>query len=260
MDPYLEGSLWMGVHTQLLAEIARQLAPRLRPKYVAHTSERFVVTISEGSSLLRASLHPDVGVAEARFPGPMTGASRTVAAPLQVTTLMPEAIPHVTVEIFDAASRQLVTAIEVLSPTNKRPEGREEYLAKRARVLRSPAHLLEVDLLRDGARVPTLEPLPPAAYFVFLSRAEKRPVMDVWPVRLSDRLPAVPVPLLEGDPDVLLDLQQCFTNVYDLLAYDLVVDYTQAAPGTLSRDEAAWVEETLGRGTSAGQGRRDPMG
>jgi hypothetical protein len=43
MDPYLEGSRWLGVHSQLCAEIARQLSPRLRPKYVALTNERFVL-------------------------------------------------------------------------------------------------------------------------------------------------------------------------------------------------------------------------
>jgi hypothetical protein len=44
MDPYLEGARWMTVHAQLTAEIARQLAPKLRPKYVALTTERFVLT------------------------------------------------------------------------------------------------------------------------------------------------------------------------------------------------------------------------
>ncbi len=48
-----------------------------------------------------------------------------------VATLMPESIPHVTVEIRDSANDELVTAIEVLSPTNKGSDGREEYLTKR---------------------------------------------------------------------------------------------------------------------------------
>ena len=74
--------------------------------------------------------------------------------PLRVATVMPELIPHVTVEIHDTAGRRLVTAIEVLSPTDKRGDGREEYLAKRRRTLLSTAHLLEVDLLRSGSRVP----------------------------------------------------------------------------------------------------------
>jgi Protein of unknown function (DUF4058) len=47
MDPYLEGSHWMGVHSQLSAEITRQLTPLLVPKYLALTNERFVLEIPE---------------------------------------------------------------------------------------------------------------------------------------------------------------------------------------------------------------------
>jgi hypothetical protein len=202
MDPYLEGSLWMTVHTQLSAEIARQLAPRLRPRYLALTSERFVYE-------------------------------------------MVEPVPHVTVEIRDTANRQLVTAIEVLSPTNKRGEGREEYLARRGRYLLSQAHLMEIDLLRRGHRVPMRQALPSAPYFVLLSRVEKRPVLDVWPIALPGPLPIVTVPLLPGDPDVSLDLQLALNTIYDLLGYDLAVDYTQPPEVALAADEMAWAEERL---------------
>jgi hypothetical protein len=37
MDPYLEGSEWVSVHAELSSEIARQLAPKLRPKYIVRT-------------------------------------------------------------------------------------------------------------------------------------------------------------------------------------------------------------------------------
>jgi Protein of unknown function (DUF4058) len=43
MDPYLEGSFWMSVHTPLAVEIARQLSRRLSPCYVALTTRRFVL-------------------------------------------------------------------------------------------------------------------------------------------------------------------------------------------------------------------------
>ena len=44
MDPYLEGS--MNFHHQFSAEIARQLSPKLLPKYVAVMAERFVLDVS----------------------------------------------------------------------------------------------------------------------------------------------------------------------------------------------------------------------
>ena len=60
------------------------------------------------------------------------------------------------VEIRAAGSRELVTAIEILSPVNKRPghEAHRDYHRKRRALLRSDANLLEIDLLRTGERPP----------------------------------------------------------------------------------------------------------
>jgi hypothetical protein len=154
-------------------------------------------------------------------------------------------VPHVTIEIRDVAKRELVTAIEVLSPTNKRSEGYKEYLDKRARVLGSTAHLLEIDLLRKGQRVPLQQPLPPVSYFVFLSRANRRPLTEVWPIRLQERLPVVPVPLQAPDPDIQLDLQAAFDMAYDTFGYDLLVDYTRPPEVPLEGNDAAWAEDLL---------------
>jgi Protein of unknown function (DUF4058) len=151
----------------------------------------------------------------------------------------------VTVEIRDTANRQLVTAIELLSPSNKRGDGRAEYLAKRRRILLSTAHLMEIDLLRQGQRPPMREVLPDAPYFVFLSRFENRPITDVFPITLHDPLPIVPVPLLTGDPDVPLDLQAALRTIYDLLGYDLAIDYLQPAEVPLPHEQDAWAHGLL---------------
>jgi hypothetical protein len=55
----------------------------------------------------------------------------------------------------------------------------------------------------------------------------------------------VPIPLLPGDADVALDVQQVFTTTYDLLGYDLALDYTQPPEIPLSKEDAAWVETLL---------------
>jgi hypothetical protein len=257
MDPYLEGSLWMSVHTQLTAQIARQLAPLLRPRYLALTTERFVWEQADDVAVMTGSLYPDVGVAEARRGSAGDGGLAVAAAPLRLATVVPEAVPHVTVEIRDVAERRLVTAVEVLSPTNKRGEGREEYLLRRRRLLLSTAHLMEIDLLREGRRVPMREPLPPHPYFVFLSRAESRPVTDIWPIALADRLPTVPVPLLPGDDDVRLDLQAALATIYDLLGYDLALDYGGPPEVPLSSEASSWAEARLrDAGLRGGEGPR----
>lgn len=188
---------------------------------------------------------PDVSVVERAPVGDRGAAGEAVAAvPLQLATPVPRPFPTYRVKVEDVAERTLVTAIEVLSPANKRG-GREDYLRKRRRILGGSTHLIEIDLTRRGRRMPMPNPLPPVPYFVLLSRVERRPVMDVWPLTLRDRLPSVPVPLLPGDADVMLDLQQAFTTVYDVFSYDLEFDYSRPREVPLPPDDAAWANAHL---------------
>lgn len=231
MDPYLEGALWTTFHFSFGAELVRQLAPKLRPRYLALPVERLV--LAEPGDMEIMSTQSQTG---------------SLSASVQLATVIPQAVPHVSIEIRDVARRQLVTAIEILSPPNKRGEGRAEYLSKRRRILLSRAHLLELDLLRAGQRVPMQQPLPDAPYFVLLSRAERRPMTDVWPITLDQPLPLVPVPLLPDDADMLLDLQAAFTATYDLLGYDLIIDYRQPPAVALAPVDAAWADQQLRTG------------
>ncbi|NJN19824.1 MAG: DUF4058 family protein [Oscillochloris sp.] len=89
------------------------------------------------------------------------------------------------------------------------------------------------------------EPLPESPYFVFLSRAERRPVLDIWPIARDQALPLIPVPLLAGDADILLDLQAAFTATYDLLGYDLLIEYRQPSQPALASADAAWADMLL---------------
>ena len=74
------------------------------------------------------------------------------------------------IEIRDRHSRALVTVIELLSPTKKeRGPDRDQYITKRRCILASPAHLVEIDLLRGFERMP-LKDLPPCDYVVMVSR------------------------------------------------------------------------------------------
>lgn len=200
MDPYLEGTEnWSSFHTAFAMEIVRQLGPKIRPRYLAWPEKRFVMDVLEDVTITRTSIIADVGLVEA-FDEPRTYAGRAVlAAPLEMATVMQVPMPQISIEIRDAAARELVTAIEILSPTNKHRDGYKEYLAKRQRVLLSSAHLIEIDLLRTGQRVPMERALPPDPYFIFLSRAQRRPLTEVWPTTFKRPLPIIPVPLLDGD-------------------------------------------------------------
>ncbi len=245
MDPYLEGSLWTTFHFSLAAGIVRQLAPKVRSRYLVLPEERFVVDVPDSIGITTTrDIYPDVGIADSEIREPQA-AYATETVPLRMATVVPEPVPHVSIEIRDAAERELVTSIEILSPTNKRGEGRKEYLTRRLRILRSNAHLLEIDLLRKGGRVPMQQALPDKPYFVFLSRAEERPFTDVWPVALAEPLPTVPVPMLAGDPDVPLDLQDAFAEVYDLVHYDRAIDYRHPPDVPFAENQVQWVAENV---------------
>lgn len=250
MDPFLEGDDWTSFHTHLAAEIARQLTPLLRPKYVALPEKRFEL-IDDGAFAIE-SIYPDVGVAGVTPPSSHSTGSVRASAPYLLQTIMDEQAPHTWIEIRDRAERRLVTTLEILSPWNKRGSGRDEYLDKRRKLLRSSSHLVEIDLLRAGRRLPMKDPLPAASYYVLVSRAEARPMVEVWPIALQDPLPEVPVPLLPGDADVRLDLQAAVRTVYDLGGFDLVLDYTRPLSPALSGEEAAWAAERLRAARSTG--------
>lgn len=244
MDPYLEGELWTTFHAQLAAELTRQLVPKLRPRYVPLTQQRLIMDAPEDVAIEETDIYPDTSVVEGNRT-PIVGEPATMAAPLTLTTVMPSPVPHSWVEIRDTLKRRLVTAIEFLSPTNKRGIGRRKYLRKRQRILASTAHLIEIDLLRKGKRVPMRQRLPDAEYFVFLSRAGRRPKTEVWPTSIREVLPPIPVPLLAPDADVVMDLQAAFTNVYDVCGFDLSIDYSKPPTVPLSQALAGWVQERL---------------
>lgn len=243
MDPFLEGQLWADFHGRFVPALGDALVPLIRPRYVALIEERVYLEHPPEDAV--RIVRPDVSVAtEARRP--LSAASGAKPTPsVAVALAMPETVRerYLTLRLRD--SRELITVVELLSPSNKRPhsDGRREYLSKRDAILQSGVHLVELDFLRGGGRVPMAGRLPDASYYVIVSRSPRRPMADVWPVQLSDRLPVIPIPLAEGDPDAVLDLQAVFSEVYDRAGYDYAVDYGREVEPGLGAGEAAWVRE-----------------
>jgi hypothetical protein len=245
MDPYLEGPLWPTVHNNLIEEIARQLSPKIRPKYLTRINQRVFVATPDTLEITQSGVRlPDVAIMSSARDDVALETTATTA-PLVMDALLPESIEQTFVEIRDLSQRRLVTAIEVLSLINKRGDGLVEYQEKRQEMLAGNAHFLEIDLLRAGQRFPVLGPLPSAPYFVFLSRANRRRRIEIWPIALDGPLPKVRVPLLAGDADVELDLQLALQTIYDLYDYAQPEEHRGPPPNPLSPEQAAWVEARL---------------
>lgn len=254
MDPYLENPrFWSDVHQRLANEISERLTPSLRPKYVARLIPRQVLDRPDEEEL--RVMFPDVTVQRiSSTPDlPLAGGGVAVAiapAPMKAVNLMRVPFRQVTVEIRAVGTGLLVAAIEILSPVNKRAdsEGRDAYLRKRDTLLGASVHLLEIDLLRRGERLPVEPPIPESAdYAVVLSRADARLDAEIWPIALPDALPVVPVPLLPPDPDAPLDLQAAMDAIYVRAGYDLDVDYSVPPWPPLRPEQSVWAEGVLQR-------------
>jgi hypothetical protein len=249
MDPYIETpELWSDFHNNLASEMQAHLNRLIQPRYFARLTPYVTYEVVEVGEV--HGVRPDVGVWQLQSLAGEAQASAATIAPAPVESLVALEIPlrlH-SIEIRATASQQLVTVVEILSPVNKRPS-HDAYLAyqrKRRDILRSEVHLLEIDLLRGGERPPLARPVPAAPYYVVLSRANRRPTVEVWPIQLANRLPVLPVPLLEPDPDVPLDLGAAVVSVYERGAYASQIDYQQPPPPpALSKSEADWLRTLL---------------
>jgi hypothetical protein len=157
-------------------------------------------------------------------------------------------------KILDRVSRELITVVELLSPTNKRPgDHRAQYLSKRSIVRQGSPHLVEIDLLRGGKPLPA-EERPECVYSVLVSRADRRPMADFWPIGLRDPLPTIPVPLRPEDGDARLDLRALLDRIYDESGYeDYLYEHEPDPP--LSGDDATWARSFLPPPPAEAEGR-----
>ena len=143
--------------------------------------------------------------------------------------------------VRDRLSREIITVVELLSPTNKRPgENRRRYLAKRADLFSGTANLVEIDLLRGGKPMPA-DDRPDCIFSVLISRAGERPRAGFWPISLRDPLPVVPIPLRADTPDAQLDLRAVIDRVYDEAGYRYFLYEHPPAP-PLNESDAEWAD------------------
>lgn len=189
MNPYLEqDDVWHDFHKGLIPYISEVIVPQVRPGYIVKLDEH--VYIHERSAAEREFLgRADLGVARGDVPLPSRQGTQVLDAPFHGRIPVAVDVEKLSfVEIRDRRDRQLVTVLELLSPPNKRPgPDREQYLAKRRQLLAGNVHLVEIDLLRGGPRMP-VEDLPDCDYCIVVSRVEKRPDVGIWPIRLRERL------------------------------------------------------------------------
>lgn len=249
MDPYIEDpEIWGDFHAALATELRTQLNRAIQPRYVARLIPYTAYEVIEIGET--RTIRPDIAVWMPKPPQGSVAEMVAAATPAPVRGTISQEIPIelLSVEIRRTGSMELVTAIEILSPVNKRArhEAYTDYVRKRRELLRSSAHLLEIDLLRGGERPPIQGPIPVAPYYVTLSRVEDRPSVEVWPIQLWDELPVLPVPLRPPDADAQLDLTAAVTLLYEQGGYASLIDYHRPPPPPkLTPEQHQWLDDYL---------------
>jgi hypothetical protein len=250
MDPYLERS-WGDVHASLVTYARDAIQGHLPRDLRARIEERVYVDVPE-SEIPRVNV-PDVHVIEHPAPGQWPAAEGGVATAEPLLVDIPvEPIREGYIQILDVKSgHRVVTTIEFLSPTNKRPgPAHEEFARKHAELRAGGVNTVEVDLLRQGLRgsiLPRQESIPEAhrtAYRAVAWRAGRPGLVEVYPAPLRERLPVIRIPLRPGDPDAPLDLQALVDLAYRNGVYD-DTDYRGEPEPTLDSDDAAWSDALL---------------
>lgn len=245
MDPYLEQSgAWGDFHHEFISCLRAAISVHLPQSYDARIQER--VTLIESFDEPRQSFEPDVIVGRERatdYRSERETSGSTLPEPVTVPLIIPEKTKQSYIEIYDYPDQALITVIELLSPTNKLSKGRDEYLFKRDAILSQDVHLVEIDLLACGQRLPTAEPLPQNDYYVFVARHERRPLCEVYHWGVRQPLPAAPVPLKAPDPDVIVELQPVFAETFARGRYERRLHYTAPPRARLSWADRQWASQ-----------------
>ena len=259
MDPFLEDpAIFPDLHDSLITYLRDALNAVLPSPYYAGIASRVWIETSH------CHVEPDVNVLRPNpqanggvHPGNGGGvavAVETAPEPVEIE-ITREEVRQSFVEIrAQRGGDDLVTSIEVLSPSNKTVgvQGRTLYLQKQDEVLQSRVNLVEIDLLRTGLPT-TLAPLDRTVrtvghydYHVCVHRRDRPLSCFVYPIQLAGPLPVVAVPLLPDAAPVPVSLKTVLDRAYDGGRYRQRARYRAAAPPpALSPAQAAWVEETL---------------
>jgi hypothetical protein len=255
MDPFIEACrLWGDFHSHLIEKIGEKLVDVAPQHYLIRTGVRSYVVLVDSEAKKSDSSLPDVRVSARRGRKKTSGKGATALVerpgevePVTMRAFIQDEHREAFVEIFEAnPDQRLVTSIEVLSPSNKRPgtEGWELYQRKRQSLLLGNVSLVEIDLLRGGQRMPMLDAWPDCPFTMLVARTRAQ-LCSVWPAHYRVALPRVPVPLAKPDPDVWLDVQPMIDEIYERFRYMQSIDYRKPLLPPFDAAETGWLKQRL---------------
>ena len=226
--PVWTQSSWEGFHGMWPGTMVIQLSSKLPDEYAAeprvHLGSYFEVDVcayeqDEQEGAAKTSFNSPGGVATATSapPEPTLALEADLTEPYEYEVL-----------VYDhSRGRQLVAAVEIVSPANKdRPENRRAFVAKCAALLQKRVCVSIVDLVTTrnfnlyadlleliGHSDPSFAPKPPPTYAV-TCRGRKvggKPRFETWayPLIVGEKLPMLPI-CLDDELAVSLDLESSY--------------------------------------------------
>ena len=244
MNPYLEQpAVWPDFHDGFIYRMRSLLTPLVRPKYYVRMQEQvYLHELPHPEARLIG--RPDLTLSAAETEPATDGSVGVLESPARITLMeQQDEIRADALEIIDRADGHVVTAIELLSPSNKQHgSDRQQYLAKRRALLKAGVNFVELDLLRGGPR--TIPSAPACDYLILVARSPELPEAGIWPLQLADPLPQIPIPLAAGDADPLLDLKAALDAVYDESGYEDYLFRTEPVP-PLTGEQIEWASQYL---------------
>lgn len=247
MNPYLEQPrFWPEVHSELIALLWSSMAAQMPLGYRLAIEERLEVWDTSFGDDRSRYIVPDLSVTE-RGKARAEVALKERTIPEGGIEVMIPAPTRVTFLEVQAASGQVVTVVEVLSPSNKTlGRGRMDYLSKRADILESEINLVEIDLLRAGEPMPLATTVPDCHYRILVSRERQRPRAYLLPFMIQDFIPKFLLPLRLGDDELTVDLGDLMSQMHRMSRYNSFLDYDNPPPGPpLAPEWRQWIAERL---------------
>ena len=251
MDPWLEGpGIFPDLHNTLIIELKRVLNACLPAPYFATAANRVWIDDSQNRE-------PDVAVfKEPDFsPGAASGGVALLDAAGMMVLEDPDWIdpfeePYL--EIRSSIEERLVTAIEILSPSNKQEgAGRNSYRQKQAEMRAGSVNFVEIDLLRGGMHTTLISRQSLRAnfraydYHICILPANLPGRILVTAFRMQDKIPRIGIPYDAAEPTIPIDLQALVYKSYADSKYERRIDYAKPCIPKLSTEQQLWADEIL---------------
>ena len=248
MDPWLEdGEHFPDLHDSLLSLLREAINAGLPSGYRARLKNRIWVDDE-------TRREPDVSVLGPKeFPLSSNGGVQIYSGLKLIAITLDDPHEENYLEIISDQGRRLVTAIEILSPSNKTAGGggKTSYLNRQEELFKGGVNSVEIDLLIAGRHVTNAnrsalkKQFGHYDYHICVQIPQPRLRQYAAGLWLDQPLPTIGIPLDDQVPAVDIALQPLLDRAYETGRYAEAIQYAEPCPASLSDEQRNRAERIL---------------